>query len=416
MNPFSPLLFSPRRSRHFHGTGDSNGSKCARGAKGNDGFSLVEIMVGMVIGMLGIIVMMQVFALAEGQKRTTTGGSDAQDNGAIAMYGLQSDIRQSGWGLSELKLIGCDVTIPTTRSASAPPAVTLDPFAPVTINHPIIPAGDANTDTLLIISGNTNGTPQGDGLVSPNTTATIYPVQTPTSFTANDWVVVIGATRPAQPLQCGTTQSLIMDRVACVGIACAGANASNVVVTTGMPAGTLTAGSPASTLFNLGQAPRMLAYAIRSGNLTLCDYMTSDCGAAGSTGNTAIWVPIASNVVSLRAEYGVDTTNLATLAMDGIVDVFNQTTPTLQTVANAAPTPTTSCGWARISAVRVVLVSRSGLYEKTAVTTTAPTWLGTATTPINLTGFSNWQNYRYKTFQTVVPIRNIAWLGAQTGC
>ena len=44
------------------------------------GFSLVEIMIGMVIGMLGIIVMMQIFALSEGQKRTTTGGGDAQNN------------------------------------------------------------------------------------------------------------------------------------------------------------------------------------------------------------------------------------------------------------------------------------------------------------------------------------------------
>ncbi|MCX7179106.1 MAG: prepilin-type N-terminal cleavage/methylation domain-containing protein, partial [Proteobacteria bacterium] len=55
------------------------------------GFSLVEIMVGMVIGMLGIIVMMQIFALAEGQKRSTTGGGDAQNTGAIALYGLQRD-------------------------------------------------------------------------------------------------------------------------------------------------------------------------------------------------------------------------------------------------------------------------------------------------------------------------------------
>lgn len=383
---------------------------------GMSGFSLVEIMVGMTIGMLGIIVMLQVFALAEGQKRTTTGGADAQDNAAIALYGLQSDIRQSGWGLSELKVIGCDVVLPTTRSVNAPPAVTMSPFAPVTINHPLIPAGDTNTDTLLTVTGNTNGSPQGDGLISPNNTANIYPVQTPTSFNVNDWVVAIGPTRPAQPLSCGTTQSLLLDQVVCVGAACAGGNAANVVVTTGMPATTLTAGSPASTVFNLGQAPRILAYAVRSGNLTQCDYMANDCANPANTSNTAIWVPIASNVVSLRAEYGVDTTNLVTLVMDGIVDTYNQTTPALQTAAPAAGTPTTACGWARISTLRLVLVARNSQFEKDPVTTAAPTWMGSATTPIILTASTTWQNYRYKTFETVVPIRNVAWQGAQAGC
>lgn len=379
------------------------------------GFSLVEIMVGMVIGMLGIIVMMQIFALAEGQKRATTGGGDAQNTGAIALYGVQRDIRQAGWGSSELKIIGCDVLLPTTRGAGAPPAVTLNPMAPVTINHPGIPAGDANTDTLLMVYGNTNGSPQGDGFVAANTTANIYPVQTPTSFAVNDWVIAIARTRPAQPTSCGT----ILDRVACIGAACAAPapSASNVVVATGATVNTLLGGAPSSTLYNLGQAPKILAYAVRGGNLTLCDYMANDCGAAGNTGNSTIWVPIAGNIVSLRAQYGRDTTVLpAVVTMDGFVDLYDQNTPVLQTANNVPPVPTTACGWARISAIRLVLVARSGQYEKTAVTTTAPVWLGTATTPIVLSGYADWQNYRYKIFQTVVPLRNIAWLGAQAGC
>ena len=381
------------------------------------GFSLVEIMVGMVIGMLGIIVMMQVFALAEGQKRATTGGGDAQNNGAIALYGVQRDIRQAGWGNSEMKIIGCDVLLPATRNAAAPPAVTLNPMAPVTINHPGIPAGDLNTDTSLVVYGNTNGTPQGDGFVAANATANIFQIQTPTSFLVNDWVIAIARTRPVQPTSCGT----ILDRVTCVGIACAAAvpSASNVVVATGAAVNTLLGGAPSSTLYNLGQAPRILAYAIRGGNLTLCDYMASDCGAAGNTGNSTVWVPIASNIVSLRAQYGRDTTILpapATVTMDGIVDIYDQTSPDLQTANNVAPSPTTACGWSRISAIRLVLVARSGQYEKEPVTAASPAWLGTATTPLDLSADANWQNYRYKIFQTVVPVRNIAWLGAQTGC
>ena len=54
----------------------------------DNGFSLVEILVGMVIGLFGIIIITQIFALAEGQKRTTTSGSDAQTNGNIALYSI----------------------------------------------------------------------------------------------------------------------------------------------------------------------------------------------------------------------------------------------------------------------------------------------------------------------------------------
>jgi type IV pilus assembly protein PilW len=59
-------------------------------------------MVAMVIGMIGIIIMMQVFASAEGQKRTTTGTGDAQSNGAMAIYTLQRDIREAGYGFNAM--------------------------------------------------------------------------------------------------------------------------------------------------------------------------------------------------------------------------------------------------------------------------------------------------------------------------
>ena len=70
--------------------------RTSRSSRRAAGFSLVELMIGLVIGMVAIVVMMQVFSVSEGYKRTTTGGDDAQNNGAIALYGLQRDIQQSG--------------------------------------------------------------------------------------------------------------------------------------------------------------------------------------------------------------------------------------------------------------------------------------------------------------------------------
>jgi type IV pilus assembly protein PilW len=358
------------------------------------GFSLVEIMVGMVIGMLGLIIMMQVFSLSESQKRATTGGGDAQSSGAIALFGLQRDVRQAGFGTSDPKLVGCSVTLRT--------GVTVTSFAPVTINHAAITGQDANTDTLLVTYGGSNGSPQGDTITTQPASAgtavspDIYAMATPTSFTAGDQVI-------ATPQIRATPCNLSVAGVASIGTG----NAANVIVTAGSGVTNMTNG----TLFNLGPQSnvKVLAYAIRGGNLTLCDYMANNCGDAANNNNAAIWVPIANNVVSLKALYGHDTNT----PMDGIADEFNSTSPT------------TACGWVKVFGLRLALVARNATFEKTAVTTAAAlAWDGdtasnaaaVAANDIDLSADANWQNYRYRVLQTVVPLRNLVWQGVQTGC
>jgi len=66
---------------------------------GQAGFSLIEILVGLVIGLLVSLVIMQVFTVYEGQKRTTTGASDAQTNGSIALYAITKELKMAGYGL-----------------------------------------------------------------------------------------------------------------------------------------------------------------------------------------------------------------------------------------------------------------------------------------------------------------------------
>lgn len=339
------------------------------------GFSMVEILVGMAIGMIGILVMMQVFSVAEGHKRTTTAGGDAQSNGAIALFSLDREIRQSGYGTSDLSILGCNLVLPT--------GVTLNAQAPLTINHAGIPAGDANTDTLLMVAGSSNGSPEGDGIVR-QTSTNVYSVMTPTSFAVEDWVVAQAQTRP-------TTCSLRMEAVQAVN----GTNPPDVTVRTGVT------GMSNGRLFNLGRTPRVQAYAVRGGNLTVCDLLVNDCGNTARLNDETVWVPVAGGIVSLRAQYGRDTSGPP---MDAVPDVYDQTAP-----GNA-------CAWARVAAVRLALVVRSDQYEKTEVTTAAPSWNGGTDLPIDLSAETDWRHYRYKIFQTTVPIRNIVVLGARTAC
>jgi type IV pilus assembly protein PilW len=365
----------------------------------NTGFSLVEIMVGVVIGMISILVVMQVYSVSEGQKRSTTGAGDAQNNGAIALHGLQRDIRQAGHGFSEYSLLGNTLTLPTG-------SVTI--LAPVLINPEttMIPAGDAGSDTLLVMYGNGNGQPQG------------YTDITSSAFAVGDFVVIkqgnlgYGTAAAADEFVVVNTASRL-ERVTAVTASTITADFTGTVTPVFLPFSP----DPSLYVYNFGPAPKLQGYAIRDGNLTMCDFLTNDCSTVNN------WVTIANNIVSLRAQYGADAATASVVSVpepspNYVVSTYNQTIP--------ATTPP-GCGWVRRPAVRLALVARSQQYEKEIVTQTAPVWDGsTAETtntptnpgalPIDLSANADWQHYRYKVFQTIVPLRNITWMGLRIFC
>ena len=332
------------------------------------GFSLIELMVGIVVAMAAVIVVMQVFKVSEGTRRTTTGGDDAQTVGAISLTTLQRDLRQAGQGLSNINVLGCSLVLPSGR--------TVQNLAPLTINSTQIPAGDANTDTLLIAYGSGLGSPDGDRInVQPG--GNVYSVATPTAFALGDFLVAAPQTR-ASPC------ALNLSAVTVIG-------APNVTVGAG------TVGVANGTLYNWGRTPTIVAYAVRSGRLRACNFQTQDCTSAAA----ANWAEVADGVVSLRALYGIDpATPLAGVLTDSN---YSQTTPS------------TACGWARVMAMKLVVVTRSGQPRDAAdAAASAPTWSAGGTAPITLSG--SWQNYRYKTFETTVPLRNLSWQGVLQGC
>jgi type IV pilus assembly protein PilW len=358
------------------------------------GFSLVEIVVAMIIGLLSMIVIMQVLGVFQSQKQATSTGNDATTNGSIALNGLQRDLQQSGYGISTFNLLGCDVLLRT--------GVTVTGMAPVTIYpagmaNPPIPAGDANSDMVMVVYGNASGAAIND-LFTGASTALAYPVQTPAAFTALDHVIGVPQARP-------TPCNLTLARVSSTP-------ATSVPVSGGV-AGLFIA----DTLANLGASPKIRVYAIRNGNLTMCDYTVSKCDDTSKVIplDSTVWVPVAGNIVSMRAQYGRDATAVGTKAFYQ-ADTYDQTTPTAQ------------CGWLRVLAVRIALVARSAQPDTQSgyvPTSVAPTWAGSTGapgTPIVLTATPmpsanfTWQNYRYKVFQTIVPLRNITWNGVHPGC
>ncbi len=332
------------------------------------GFSLIELMVGVAVALIAVIVIMQVFQVFEGQRRTTTGGDDAGTTGAIAMSLLQRDLRQAGQGLSHANLLGCTLTMPNGR--------TVTNLSGVFINDPTVPAGDANTDTLRVVYGTGIGSPEGTR-IQAQPAGTTYLVAAPQAFIDDDFVVATPQNR---------------------GVAC------NVALTqvNGPPAGSTVsvdvgaAGVANGALHNWGRAPVIQVYRVSSGRLVVCDFLTRDCTSAAA----ANWTELADGVVSLRAQYGVD----SSATMDSVVDTFDQTNNN------------TACSWYRRPVLRLSLVLRNGQLEKETVTAAAPAWSVASGAAIDLSGNADWQRYRYKTFESTVALRNVTWQGVITGC
>ncbi|MET0963361.1 MAG: hypothetical protein ABWY05_11200 [Noviherbaspirillum sp.] len=161
-------------------------------------------------------------------------------------------------------------------------------------------------------------------------------------------------------------------------------------------------------VYNLGRLHE-LSYAIRGTVLqrTLAGHEPED---------------IAAEVVSLRAQYGFDTRAGEHARLE--VDTWS----VAMLDADRSGTVGDRGDWQRMAGLRLVVVGRSpyrvpvGADGKCGATVAgavnAPGWqvaqadgvLGSS--GISLAHLPNWQCYRYRVYETVVPVRNVVWGGS----
>ncbi|MDI1349238.1 PilW family protein [Aquabacterium sp.] len=362
------------------------------------GFTLVELMVGMALALITTVIIAQVVVNAEGQRRTTSSGSDAQVNGSVGLYTVSRDVQGAGYGLiSHSAALGCPITAKYGSAATL--ALTLAPVT-ITVNANGVP-------TLRTFSS-------GRSSFSVPMVVKANHAAVDTSFTVNSSTGVSnGDTMMAIPGTWSSTNWCTVFQVAGSG--------ANVLSSTVVPNVTVTAGwNPASTasLMPTTGYPADTSYLVNLGSIVLREYTVAsenlvmrELQATGTWGADQV---LASGIVAMRVMYGKDTS----APKDGVVDQFDTTTPT------------TADDWSRVLSVRIAVVARSEVREKDAVTTTDPVWdVGTATTVSGTaacsTGSSRqcltltipkpnatdteWQHYRYKVYDTVVPLRNVVW-------
>jgi type IV pilus assembly protein PilW len=362
------------------------------------GVTLVELMVGLVIGLLATLVIAQVAIVFEGQKRSTTGGSDAQLNGALALQTLQRDIQLSGYGIATGGGAGC--TLRGSRSGTVPPwdgqpmvAVRIVDGTDVATGSPdslfMLFSGKADSsffslpirvyqnhdrdDSAFVLDDRTNvGNAKGDLMVA-------VPTATAIQVTPN-WCSVFNIS--ADPVgnniahDTGTDGPWNQDSTNTVF-----PGAVNADISYAAGSHLINMGAMPYREYSLSNSTTGSALQMRWVDNTTAQWVTTDA--------------LFPQIVNLQAVYGRDTSG----TRDNIVDIWDNTAPT------------TADGWSRVIAVRVALVARSNQREKEIVTPAEPTWMpdGVNTQPLKVDHLDSWQHYRYKIFEAAVPLRNMLW-------
>ena len=338
------------------------------------GATLLDVLVGLVVGLLAMVIVHQAFVAVDKVRRDAASVADAQSSGAFALYAMTSQIGNAGAGTAAA------AQWLDTCPATANIATTLRPL-----------------DVLITDGGAAD---RSDSLVLRQATAPI--IATPAAFAAPaaagasfhvesvDGVFAVGD----RVVAISRTGACAMAQLTAVGAATAGVvDLAHSAITVDMPV--------TSVLLNLGPAARasVLRYDVSADVLRSTDLANADAP-----------VPLTSNVINVKFQYGIDSDG------DGMLDTWASAgssgswTPA---VLLAAPRATLE----RIKAVRIGVIVRADRIDRAL--TRAYHWVlfdceldDKSACPGRLEGTiagSASGGYPYRAFETVVPLRNVIW-------
>jgi type IV pilus assembly protein PilW len=379
------------------------------------GFSLVEVLVGMTVSLLGMIVIFQVFSVSQGYKQATTSSGDSQQNGALALYGLQRDIRMAGFGVaagmnSSTGGYSCSKDgvyrqvegwLQVSKPGSTDPG-TASSFwlAPVIITN-------GTSDTITVLRGNSPLIANTIG-IEAGSTATSFTVKSGLAYGFHKGDIVVAISNGSAASNAGCMMAQITDRDAsntvlthAYGAYTDEANTKTYYTTHEKPGGLVDSPSAGlhnyangGELINLGPNPSLNTYSVdASHHLVVQNFMQP-----GSQAET-----VADNIISLKAQYGVDTNG--DQAVDAYVDAPIVTPPTPSIPDVTGDGVRDNADLLTIKSIRLAVLSQSA-QRIPACDSVNPSWAGGN---FDMSGVTDWQCYRYRVFETTVPMRNMFW-------
>lgn len=362
------------------------------------GFTLVEIMVAVAIGLATVLVATQVLVKSTEQKRASISGNDSMVNATLALYTIERDVKNAGFGLTALRsAIGC--TVISRFNGAAQPNMNLVPIF-------IADGTDGAADTIQVMASAKRNFPL------PIRLSDNHPPESAVFFVDSDLGVEDGDIMIAAPGQGSSVTDCVLFE------ATAPPTSGNSNNNPSQGAGTN----------RVNHAPRNNSWNWAGGNAANPfagrTYGTEDyllnlgtfIHRTYSTDGRALWLrrrmlpnnapddnqEIYPHIVQLQAAYGSDTD------ADGDVDVWSAASP---------------ANWQQVIAVRVALVARSNTREAAEVTPAGNACAAAAAVcwrpnpnaaPVDIAmninnANPNWRRYRYRVLETTIPLRNTIW-------
>ena len=379
----------------------------ARISTAQRGMTLVEVMVGLVIGLIGMLVIFQTVTVWDARTRATSAGSDSQMAGTIAMYNLERDLRLAGqgFGTADSLTMGCQVS---GYDANASAAIGF-PMVPV-----ILVNKDATNepDQIATLYGNS---PYFTASVEFHAvTAHSVGIVNRVGFKPGDLAIIanngggLPGSADCQLVEITDDATLVDPSTLSFNVVSYPhfyQNGNNLPSRYNAATG-IGASFPRGNTFSLGPLPHRNVWSVASGVLGKQDEIQA-----------SPYFPIAEGVIDMKAEYGYDANNDKALA-----------------AAEWSRALVAPVDWTRVRAIRVALLVRSRNYEKPGVVNSAdqnwtapnPQWhKDGGATPVdfvmrNVDGTAdtfvpgdrdpnNWRNYRYTVYEKVFPLRNVIW-------
>ena len=371
----------------------------------SSGLSIIEVLVGVAIGLIGIVAIFQAIAVWSKHTASTTSGSDAQVAGTLALFNIERDLKQAGHGFGRAgtPIMGCAVAATDTSPARA----FNFGLRPVDI---VAGAGGAPDQVSVLYGDSSFFVEEAD---FTDATASTKKLRRRGGFKQGDLAVV--AVNPGASAASATCQLVqITDDTNPDGYTVAHTTTPFVsFYAASSPASAsrfnsaVAPGAAAGTMYNLGPDPRLNVWSIQNNRVLV----------RTDTIHATLPTQIGEGVINLKAEYGVDAD------ADGTISPAEWQT--------AAP-----ADWRRVLAIRVAVLVRSRQFEvngdtgaASAVVAVTPTSknpycfgdpVGHKFLMTNIDGGAdsfgdtdadpnNWRFYRYRVYERVIPLRNMLW-------
>lgn len=324
------------------------------------GIGIVEILVGLTIGMIAAVSILNMLMVALQTGRTTGDAADVNASAALGLFRIERDMRSAGFGLGKLAMTAYGCTVRYTRGSQTSTFV----LAPVRASFG---AADAPDELHLQIGSATN-TVEPVGVLSSELAKSS--VKSRAGFAGGDVLLFMKPSTRECELRSLTAR---------------GAGTGEILHDGGTYRASL-AFAADDQVMNLGQAPRFITYrmAPNGRGLLAVDQLTG------------LSIEVGEGIVDLQVQLGVDGANGR--PRNNQIDDSEW--------VDAAGTILDADQLARVLSVRVALLAQGVHYEKEEVTAAQPTWgAGRAFRP--LTG--DWRHYRYRVYESTTSFSNVLW-------